>query len=128
MWRGIGAPNALATTVAHDSHNLIVAGRTPEDMVAAAQAVADMGGGAALVAGGQVLATVRLPVAGLMSAEPVEVIAAEVRAFNDQARELGLGGISPILAISSLALPVAPFFRITDLGLVDTLKQEFVVS
>jgi adenine deaminase len=125
--RGLGLRDgALATTVAHDSHNLIVAGCTPEDMAAAAQAVAAMGGGAALVAGGQVLATVRLPVAGLMSAEPVETVAAEVRAFNDRARELGLGGSSPVLAISSLALPVAPFFRITDLGLVDTLKQEFV--
>ena len=75
---------------------------------------------------GRVLATVRLPVAGLMSAEPVETVAAEVRAFNALARELGLGGSSPVLAISSLALPVAPFFRITDLGLVDTLRQEFV--
>jgi adenine deaminase len=127
--RGLGLRDgALATTVAHDSHNLIVAGRTPEDMAVAAQAVADLGGGVALVVGGRVLATVRLPVAGLMSAEPVEVIAAEVRAFNDQARELGLGGISPVLAISSLALPVAPFFRLTDLGLVDTLKQAFVVA
>jgi adenine deaminase len=118
---------ALATSVAHDSHNLIVAGRTPEDMAVAAQTVADIGGGAALVAGGAVLATVRLPVAGLMSAESVETVAAEVRAFNEQARGLGLGGSSPVLAISAMALPVAPFFRITDLGLVDTLKQEFVV-
>jgi adenine deaminase len=118
---------ALATSVAHDSHNLIVAGRTPEDMALAAQTVADIGGGAVLVSGGQVLAIVRLPVAGLMSAESVETVAAEVRAFNDRARELGLGGSSPVLAISAMALPVAPFFRITDLGLVDTLKQEFVV-
>ncbi|MFL5805291.1 MAG: adenine deaminase [Roseiflexaceae bacterium] len=118
---------ALATTVAHDSHNLIVAGRTPEDMAVAAQTVAAIGGGAALVAGGVVLATVRLPVAGLMSAEPVETVAAEVRAFNEQARSLGLGGASPVLAISGMALSVAPFFRITDLGVVDTLKQEFVL-
>jgi adenine deaminase len=118
---------ALATSVAHDSHNLIVAGRTPEDMALAAQTVADIGGGAVLVSGGQVLAIVRLPVAGLMSAERVEVVAAEVRAFNERARELGLGGSSPVLAISAMALPVAPFFRITDLGIVDTLKQEFVV-
>ncbi len=80
-----------------------------------------------LVSGGQVLAIVRLPVAGLMSAESVETVAAEVRAFNDRARELRLGGSSPVLAISAMALPVAPFFRITDLGIVDTLKQEFVV-
>lgn len=127
LLRGLGLrEGALATTVAHDSHNLIVAGRTPSDMLAAAQAVAEIGGGAALVHGGQVLATVRLPVAGLMSAEPVEVVAAEVRAFNARARELGLGGSSPVLAISSLALPVAPFIRITDLGVVDVLTQEFV--
>lgn len=117
---------ALATTVAHDSHNLIVAGRTPEDMAAAVRAVAALGGGAALVRDGATVATVRLPVGGLMSAEPVATIAAEVRAFNQQARLLGLGGPSPILAISSLGLPVAPFFRLTDRGLVDTLRQVFV--
>lgn len=127
LLRGLGlTAGALATTVAHDSHNLIVAGRTPEEMLAAAREVAEMGGGAALVREGAVLATVRLPVAGLMSAEPVEVVVAEVREFNRHARELGLGGSSPVLAISSLALPVAPFARITDLGVVDTLTQEFV--
>jgi adenine deaminase len=127
LLRGLGlTAGALATTVAHDSHNLIVAGRTPEEMLAAARAVAEMGGGAALVRGGELLARVRLPVAGLMSAEPVEVVAAEVREFNRLARELGLGGSSPVLAISSLALPVAPFARLTDFGLVDTLTQQFV--
>jgi adenine deaminase len=127
LLRGLGLRSgALATTVAHDSHNLIVAGRTPEDMLAAAQFVAAMGGGAALVDGGELLASVRLPVAGLMSADPVQVVAAEVREFNERASELGLGGTSPVLAISSLALPVAPFFRITDLGVVDTLTQELV--
>ncbi|HET8630228.1 MAG TPA: adenine deaminase C-terminal domain-containing protein [Thermomicrobiales bacterium] len=119
---------ALATTVAHDSHNLIVAGRTPDDMAVAARAVATQGGGAALARDGAVLAAVRLPVAGLLSTEPVAAIAAEVHAFNERAREVGLGGPSPVLAISSLALPVAPFYRLTDLGLVDTLKQEFVAA
>jgi adenine deaminase len=117
---------ALATTVAHDSHNLIVAGRTPEDMAVAVRAVAGMGGGVVLAVGGEVVATVRLPVAGLMSDAPVEAIAAEVRAFNARAGALGLGGASPVLAISSLALPVAPFVRITDRGVVDTLTQQFI--
>lgn len=117
---------ALATTVAHDSHNLIVAGKTPAEMVVAANAVAALGGGVALVVGEAVIATVRLPVAGLMSAAPVADIAAEVRAFNEHARALGLSGASPVLAISSLALPVAPFIRITDLGVVDTVQQVFV--
>jgi adenine deaminase len=127
LLRGLGLRRgALATTIAHDSHNLIVAGRTPAEMLLAARAVAEMGGGAALVADGHVLATVRLPVAGLLSAEPVPVVAAEVRAFNEQGRALGLGGSSPVLAISSLALPVAPFIRLTDRGVVDTLRQELV--
>lgn len=117
---------AIATTIAHDSHNLIVAGRTPGEMAVAAHAVAAMGGGVALAVGETVVATVRLPVAGLMSTEPVAEIAAAVRAFNDTARALGLGGASPVLAISSLALPVAPFVRITDRGVVDTLTQAFI--
>ncbi len=117
---------ALATTVAHDSHNLIVAGRNPADMAAAVRGVARLGGGVALVVAGTIAATVRLPVAGLMSDLPVEEIAVEVRAFNEQARVLGLGGASPVLSISSLALPVAPFVRITDRGVVDTLTQEFI--
>jgi adenine deaminase len=117
---------ALATTVAHDSHNLIVAGRHPAEMAAAVQEVTRLGGGVALVVSGETVATVRLPVAGLMSDLPVEKIAAEVRAFNEQARAVGLGGASPVLVISSLALPVAPFVRITDRGVVDTLTQEFI--
>jgi len=101
-------------------------------MLAAVRAVVDAGGGAALAAEGETLAVVRLPVAGLMSAESVDSVAAEVRAFNERARELGLGKessvlvMSPVLAISSLALPVSPFVRLTDLGLADTLRQELV--
>lgn len=129
LLRGLGLrAGAIATTVAHDSHNLIVAGRTPDEMATAARAVVAMGGGAALAVGNAVVATVRLPVAGLMSAEPVAAVAAEVRAFNARARELGLGGASPVLAISSLALPVAPFVRITDRGVVDTLRQELIAT
>ena len=127
LLRGLGLrEGAIATTIAHDSHNLIVAGRTAEDMLLAVQSVAAMGGGAALAAQRTISATVSLPVAGLMSDKRVEHVAAEVRAFNQKASALGLGGNSPILAISSLALPVAPFVRLTDLGLVDTLTQEFI--
>jgi adenine deaminase len=117
---------AIASTVAHDSHNLIVAGKSPEEMLHAARIVAEMGGGAALVSGGQLVARVRLPVAGLMSPDPVESVAAEVRAFNDHGRAFGLWATSPVLAISSLALPVAPFIRITDFGVIDVFSQQFV--
>ncbi len=125
--RGIALRDgAIATTVAHDSHNIIVAGRTPADMLAAVQEVARIGGGAVLTNGGAVVATVHLPVGGVMSDAPVEAVAAAVRAFNDAARALGLTSASPVLAISGLALPVAPFVRITDRGVVDTIRQAFV--
>jgi adenine deaminase len=124
---GLGlTAGAIATTIAHDSHNLIVAGKSPADLLLAARTVAELGGGAALVEDGRPLAVVPLPVAGLMSAAPVETVAAEVRAFNEHGRRLGLWATSPVLAISSLALPVAPFIRITDLGVVDTLTQQFI--
>jgi adenine deaminase len=127
LLRGLGlAEGGIASTIAHDSHNLIVAGRTPADMLLAARAVVEMGGGASLVAGGAVVARVRLPVAGLMSAEPVEVIAEEVGAFNALGREMGLWAGSPVLAISSLALPVSPHIRITDLGVIEVESQQFV--
>lgn len=127
LLRGLGLESgALATTVAHDSHNLIVAGKQPSDMLLAVREVQRIGGGAALVSNGQVLASVTLEVAGLMSDASPQIVAEQVSAFNAAARGLGLGGPSPILAISSLALPVAPFYRLTDLGLVDTLQQGFV--
>lgn len=127
LLRGLGlSAGALATTVAHDSHNVIVAGCTPAEMLRAVREVVDIGGGAVLVVGGHVLASVRLPVAGLMAAEPVEVVAAEVRAFNERGRALGLWVDSPVLAISSFALPVSPHVRLTDLGLIDVVSQRFV--
>ena len=127
LLRGLGLRSgALATTVAHDSHNIIVAGKHPSDLRLAVLELQRIGGGAALVADGMVVASVTLEVAGLMSDASPQVIAEQVSAFNAAARRLGLGGPSPILSISSLALPVAPFYRLTDLGLVDTLEQAFV--
>ncbi len=127
LLRGLGLRHgALATTISHDSHNLMVVGSNPEDMLIAVQAVEAMHGGAVLVLNGQVLASLPLTIAGLMSDKHLFEVAAEVKAFNQVAREHGLGGASPMLSISSLALPVAPFYRLTDKGLVNTLTQEFV--
>lgn len=127
LLRGLGLTRgALATTIAHDSHNLLIAGTNPDDMHLAMETVRTMQGGAALVADRTVQARVALAVGGLMSDQPISGVAEEVAAFNRIARDFGLLGASPILAISSLALTVAPFYRITDLGLVDTLKQDWV--
>lgn len=126
--RGLGLRRgAMATTVAHDSHHLVVAGHNPDDMLRCVQELQRCGGGFCLVEAGEVKALLELPVAGLMSPDPVERVADRVRAFNRQATEMGVTSpTTPILALSSVALPVSPFFRITDRGLVDVLRQEFV--
>jgi adenine deaminase len=117
---------ALASTVAHDSHNLIVVGTNDADMLAAARAVAEMGGGLAAVAGGNVAAQLPLPVAGLMSKEPLETVRARMEALLAAARDLGSGLPNPFMTLSFLALPVIPALKLTDKGLVDVNRFDFV--
>lgn len=117
---GLGLKSgALAGTVAHDHHNLIVCGVDDASMVTAAQAVADMQGGLAVARGDRVLATLALPVAGLMSDEPIEAIAANLRELLGAAQELGSGVHDPFMALSFLGLEVIPSLKLTDQGLVD---------
>jgi adenine deaminase len=109
---------ALAGSVAHDSHNLIVAGVDDHDMLLAARAVAELGGGFAVAVAGRVLGRLPLPVAGLMSPMPAAEIAGQLRELQSQA--LALGAVSnPFMALSFLALPVIPALKLTDRGLVD---------
>ncbi|NLY41658.1 MAG: adenine deaminase [Desulfovibrionales bacterium] len=123
--RGLGLQRgALASTVAHDSHNLIVAGVNDQDMLAAVQALVASGGGLVCVCAGQICAQLPLPVAGLMSdQEPAQVTLA-LDQLNAAARTLGCPeSINPFMLLSFLALPVIPRLRLTDLGLVDV--QDF---
>ena len=113
---------ALATSYAHDSHNLVVVGRDPSDMAAAANALIECGGGYAAVSGGQVLALVPLPVAGMLAVQPVPRLAEGFAAFESAARSLGVVE-NPIGLLTSLPLPVLPRFRLTDVGLVDVERQ-----
>jgi adenine deaminase len=127
--RGLGLTGgAHGTTVAHDSHNLVIAGTNPGDMLLVARTLAGCGGGFCLVNGGQVIATVPLPVAGLMTPEPVEAVGPRVDTYNKRAAELGIraGGRSPILSLSGIALPVIPEVKITNLGLVHVTSQQFI--
>ena len=111
---------AIATTVAHDSHNLIVVGGSDRDMHIAVQELQRVQGGFTLVRGGQVLATLPLPVAGLMSDKPCAEITAKLQALTGLAREMGVDpSMDPFIALSFLALPVLPEIRITDLGVVE---------
>jgi adenine deaminase len=127
--RGYGLrEGAHAGTVAHDSHNLLVAGTNPADMLLAARTLGACGGGFCLARNGQVLETLPLPIAGLMTPQPVEEVAPRVAAYNARALEMGIapGRTAPILSLAGMALPVIPDVRITDLGLVKVESQELI--
>jgi adenine deaminase len=117
---------AIATTIAHDSHNLIVAGRNSKDMLFAAKTLENWGGGLIAVRDGNVLYGIPLPIAGLMATESIPELAVKIQKFNSVVREMGISGRNPALAISSLALPVVPKARLTDLGLIDVETQELL--
>jgi adenine deaminase len=118
--RGFGLQRgAIASTVAHDNHNIVVVGADDSDMMTAARAVAETGGGQAVVADGSVLASVPLPIAGLMSDLPLEQVRDRVEAMGEAARQLGGTLPDPLMTMSFLALAVIPELKITDQGLVD---------
>jgi adenine deaminase len=120
MVRGIGLrQGALASSVAHDSHNIVVAGVTDADMRAAVGEVVAMGGGIVAAVGGRIAARLPLPVAGLMSLEPVQAVSHAMDRLVRAARDLGSPLKDPFMTLSFLALPVIPELKITDLGLVD---------
>jgi len=117
---------ALASSVAHDDHNIIVVGVNEVDMLAAVQHLVTLGGGLTVVADGQVLADLPLPVAGLMSPEPLEAVAARHAQAQAASRALGVVLPDPFMALSFLALPVIPELKLTDLGLVDVNRFQLV--
>jgi adenine deaminase len=117
---------ALASTVAHDAHNLVVVGADDDDMAFAAQRLAELGGGIVVVDGGRVVAECPLPVAGLLSDQPLDVVVEQSRACNDAAQGLGWRGATPFLTLAFLALSVIPSLKLTDRGLVDVDRFELV--
>jgi adenine deaminase len=118
--RGMGLrEGALASSVAHDHHNLVVVGADDESMMTAARRVGALHGGMVVASAGQVLAEVPLPLGGLMSAEPVEIVKAQVEAVVGAARALGSPLHDPFMTMSFLALEVMPALKLTDRGLID---------
>jgi adenine deaminase len=110
---------ALASTVAHDAHNIVVVGVDDGDMVRAVQRLAELGGGIAVVESRGVRAELPLPVAGLLSDAPFAEVAERNRGCNEAARMLGCTGATPFLTLAFLALSVIPKLKITDRGLID---------
>jgi len=110
---------AIAGTVAHDHHNVVAIGVDDESILAAVRRVAEMGGGLAVARGGEAIATLTLPVGGLMSLAPIETIRDDLEEVVGAARALGSPLHDPFMAMAFLALEVIPSLKITDLGLVD---------
>jgi len=117
---------ALASTVAHDSHNLVLLGASEEDMLAAARHLVNLGGGLAVVAEGRVLADLPLPVAGLLSTLPLEEVAQAHARLREAYRTLGGTLADPFMILSFLSLEVIPALKLTDLGLVDVNRFQVV--
>ncbi len=125
--KNFGAINAAwGSTVSHDSHNITIVYKKPEDAMAVYECLKKTGGGQALAENGKVVANVVLNVGGLMSNKPNAELAKEVQNMKKALKEAGLNLPNPMLRIVTLALPVVPKVKFTDIGLVDVLKQEFI--
>lgn len=117
---------AIATTYAHDSHNLLVVGHTAQEMALAVNRVIALQGGICLVQREKVLTEISLPIAGLMAETDVDEMAAHMRNLVEAMKKLGCNHSFPIMSLATLSLPVSPSLKLTDLGLVDVLNKKIV--
>lgn len=117
---------AIASSIAHDSHNVVAVGTNDDDIYAAVKEIERMQGGIAIAAGGRALDSLPTPIAGLLSKEPVEKVVAGLERLQRKVKELGGTLPEPFAALSFLALPVIPELRLTDLGLVDVNEFKIV--
>ncbi|MEU7043552.1 adenine deaminase C-terminal domain-containing protein [Streptomyces varsoviensis] len=117
-------PGAVATTYAHDSHNLLTIGTSRSAMAAAAAAVVEDGGGVAVVRGDEVAARLPLPVGGVMSPASATEVARQSLAVRDAITGWGWDHLNPFMSVSTLTLAVSPSLKITDLSLVDVVRRE----
>ena len=127
MVRGFGLKKgALASSVAHDSHNIIAVGTNDFDILKAIEEIKTLQGGLVVCANLEVLASLPLPIAGLLSPEPLNVVASQYEKVEQAAANLGNLPPSPFSILSFLALPVIPELRLTDLGLVDVNESKLL--
>ncbi len=118
---------AVATSISHDSHNIIVVGTNEEDIAAAANRVVELGGGIVVLDHGEVLGEVRLQIAGIISQEPLVDVNRELENAKEKAFALGVSrGVDPFMTLSFMALPVIPTLRLTTRGVFDTVTQKYV--
>ena len=125
--KGINLKNgAIASSVAHDSHNIIVVGTNDKDMIKAFEKVVDMRGGFSVAEDGKIIESLDLPVAGLMSDKPLKEVNKSMEKILKAVHSLGSDLKDPFMTMGFLALPVIPLLKITDHGIVDVDKFEIV--
>ena len=118
--KGMGIKDgAMVSSIAHDSHNIVAVATNDRDLIQAAIQIVRMQGGIALAKGGKVIESLPLPIAGLMSDQPIEHVSERLKDLKTAAEKLGTPLEEPFMAMSFLSLPVIPKLKITDLGLVD---------
>ena len=127
--KGFGLKNgALASSIAHGHHNIIVAGTNDDDMALCTKTIEEMQGGFALVSDGKVLGKLALPIAGLLTEEPVADVIAGLDEINQAYHDLGGSLPAPFMTISFIGLPTVPDLGLTDLGLVDVFSHQLISS
>ena len=125
--KGLGIKRgAIASSIAHDSHNIIVVGASPGDMSKAVNTIVSIGGGLVVVEDAQVKAYLELPIAGLISDDHYENVAGKLKKIIEACRDLGSNIINPFMTLTLLALPVIPHLRLTDKGLFDVNEKRMV--
>ncbi len=118
---------AVATSISHDSHNIIVVGTNEEDMACAANAIVEHHGGIAVVEDGKLLGGVVLEIAGIMSEESLVTVNEKLERAKELAFEMGVSrGIDPFMTLSFMSLPVIPTLRLTTRGVIDVIKQQYI--
>lgn len=118
---------AIGTTIAHDSHNLIVIGDNDKDILKCISKIKEMEGGIAISSSGKILSSLKLDIAGLMTTEDIEFVKERMEDMLNVARGLGVAeGVDPFMTLSFLALPVIPNVKITDKGLFDVINFKFI--
>jgi len=117
---------AVASSIAHDSHNIIAIGLDKKDIVKAINAIREMQGGITVVKNDRILIKLPLPIAGLMSDKPAEKVVEKLDKFHAILKELGCTLNSPLMILSFMSLPVIPEIKLTDMGLFDVEKFDFI--
>ena len=127
--KGFGLKDgALASSIAHDHHNIIVAGTNDQDMALCCAVLEEMQGGFALVSNGQVLGSLPLPIGGLLSEKPVQEVIANLDEINQAYHDLGGSLPAPFMTLSFIGLPTVPDLGLTDMGLVDVMSHSLIDS